>query len=158
MLIRVPAAAAVLAIGAALSGIAWRLLDAQVEREARARFEMLVADSRSDAQARLRSYYDVLNGLRGLFEAVPGASRVAFHRYVANLEPVSRPAEMRAISFARYVRAELYEYRFTRLADGSGAWWKRQRVRSYLRPLSLDDAELRQFIEGHGWRWVSTAP
>ena len=38
-----------------------------------------------------------------------------------------------------YIRAELYEYKFTRAGDRSGAWWERKRVDSYLRPVSLED-------------------
>ena len=38
-----------------------------------------------------------------------------------------------------YIRAELYEYRFTRRGTGSGTWWERKRVGPYLRPVSLAD-------------------
>ena len=38
-----------------------------------------------------------------------------------------------------YIRAELYEYRFTRFGDPPGAWWKRRRIGLYLRPVSLND-------------------
>ncbi len=51
----------------------------------------------------------------------------------------------------RYVRAELYEYRFTRLGDRTGAWWERERVGPYLPPLSLDDRALRDFVSRQGW-------
>ena len=39
----------------------------------------------------------------------------------------------------RFVRAELYDYRFTTLAERrtTGAWWKREYVGDYLPPLSL---------------------
>ena len=37
-----------------------------------------------------------------------------------------------------YIRAELYEYHFTRDSD-SKTWWERKRVGGYLPPLSLDD-------------------
>jgi hypothetical protein len=46
----------------------------------------------------------------------------------------------------RYVRAELYEYRFTRLGDAGGAWWTRTRVAPYMRPLSQEDPDLREFL------------
>jgi Lipase maturation factor len=51
----------------------------------------------------------------------------------------------------RYVRGELYKYRFTRPGDGSGAWWERTRVASYLRPLSVDDPALVRIVEARGW-------
>jgi hypothetical protein len=50
----------------------------------------------------------------------------------------------------RYVRAELYEYRFTRIGDGSGAWWTRTRVGPYMRPLALEDPALREFLRARG--------
>ncbi|WP_437942474.1 lipase maturation factor family protein [Sorangium sp. So ce341] len=51
----------------------------------------------------------------------------------------------------RYIRAELYRYSFTRIGDGSGAWWRRERVGAYLPPLSADDPALRRFLAAHGW-------
>jgi predicted DCC family thiol-disulfide oxidoreductase YuxK len=39
----------------------------------------------------------------------------------------------------RYIRAELYEYRFTNFAErrATGAWWKRELIGEYLPPVSL---------------------
>ena len=39
----------------------------------------------------------------------------------------------------RYIRAELYDYRFTTFAErrATGAWWKRERIGEYLPPISL---------------------
>jgi len=51
----------------------------------------------------------------------------------------------------RWIRADLYRYRFTRLGDGSGAWWQRERVSEYMRPVSLEDPDLLDFLEEHGW-------
>jgi len=53
----------------------------------------------------------------------------------------------------RYVRADRYRYRFTRLGDPSGDWWTRTRVGPYLPTLSLTHPGLREFIEAHGWSW-----
>ena len=41
----------------------------------------------------------------------------------------------------RYVRAELYDYRFTSLAErhATGSWWKREFIGEYLPPLSLPE-------------------
>jgi hypothetical protein len=57
----------------------------------------------------------------------------------------------------RYVRAERYRYRFTRLGEHTDAWWSRTHLGPYLQPVSLDSAPLRAFIEGHGWTWEETA-
>ena len=51
----------------------------------------------------------------------------------------------------RYIRAELYRYAFTKIGDGSGAWWRRERVGEYLPPLSAEDPALLRFLEAHGW-------
>ncbi len=50
-----------------------------------------------------------------------------------------------------YVRADLYRYEFTRPGDPSGAWWTRRYLRPWLRPLSRDDASLREFLAAYGW-------
>jgi hypothetical protein len=39
----------------------------------------------------------------------------------------------------RFIRAELYRYHFTRIGDGSNAWWKRERTDSYFPPVSAED-------------------
>ena len=41
----------------------------------------------------------------------------------------------------RYLRARLYDYRFTSFAErrATGAWWKRERMGDYLPPVSLSD-------------------
>jgi hypothetical protein len=48
----------------------------------------------------------------------------------------------------RYVRAERYRYHFTRI--GSQAYWRRERIGSYLPALSLDDPRLLDFLSEHG--------
>jgi diguanylate cyclase (GGDEF)-like protein len=101
---RIPLATIVLLAGIALSLVAWRIVEAQVEREARGRFEALVAESRSQLQARMQTYYSVLNGLRGLFQASPAVDRAAFHRYVDSLN--TQAADVRAVSFVRRVTAQ----------------------------------------------------
>ena len=101
---RFPLATLVLAAGIALSIVAWRLVETQIDREARTRFDALVGASRSELQSRMQTYYGVLNGLRGLFQANLALDRAAFHRYVASLN--LSESEVRAISFVRHVRGE----------------------------------------------------
>jgi hypothetical protein len=50
----------------------------------------------------------------------------------------------------RYIRAELYEYHFTR-DRSNGAWWERKWEAHYLPTLSLNDEGLRQYIQAYGW-------
>ena len=51
----------------------------------------------------------------------------------------------------RYIRAELYRYRFTRPDEADGSWWKRERVGQWLPPLSADNPDLLQFLKAEGW-------
>lgn len=48
-----------------------------------------------------------------------------------------------------FIRAQLYEYRFTRLGDEGGAWWTRQRVGTYLPALSADHPGLVEFLQSY---------
>jgi hypothetical protein len=49
----------------------------------------------------------------------------------------------------RYVRALLYRYRFA--VDRRTGWWERGLLGEYLRPLSLDDPELTEFLRRRRW-------
>ena len=50
----------------------------------------------------------------------------------------------------RWVRAELYEYRFASKEEAArGLHWSRRREREYMPPLSLE--KLKPFLEGNGW-------
>ncbi len=51
----------------------------------------------------------------------------------------------------RFMRADLYQYRFTRPGEDPGSWWKREFVANYLPPLSLESPGLRRFLEPLGW-------
>lgn len=56
----------------------------------------------------------------------------------------------------RFVRAELYRYQFSRPGDGNPDWWRRTRAETFMRPVSLDDPELLQFLRAHGWEATSS--
>lgn len=51
----------------------------------------------------------------------------------------------------KFIRAELYEYHFTSRSDATADWWKRQRIGSYLPPLSADDPALQNFLRANNW-------
>ena len=53
----------------------------------------------------------------------------------------------------RYVRAELYRYRFTDPKEKreTGQWWKRELVAEYFPPVSLQTASFRSLLERMGW-------
>jgi hypothetical protein len=50
-----------------------------------------------------------------------------------------------------YVRAEYYEYHFTK-DRSNGAWWERKRIRTFLPPVTARDPQLQQFIKSQGWK------
>jgi hypothetical protein len=50
----------------------------------------------------------------------------------------------------RWIRVVLFRYEFTRLGDGSDAWWTRTPAGMYLRPLRADDPDLAAFLLGRG--------
>ena len=52
----------------------------------------------------------------------------------------------------RYIRAELFVYRFAPAGDPSGAWWRRERRGPWLPPLAADDPRLLRFLESYGWK------
>jgi hypothetical protein len=49
----------------------------------------------------------------------------------------------------RYVRAELYLYKFTKI--GEEGYWKRVWMHSYLPPLSLNDESFREYLKDEEW-------
>ncbi|MGO9835821.1 MAG: lipase maturation factor family protein [Polyangiaceae bacterium] len=50
----------------------------------------------------------------------------------------------------RWIRAGLWRYRFSQSHE-DGAWWTRERVDEYLRPLSLGDRGFREYVRNFGW-------
>jgi len=51
----------------------------------------------------------------------------------------------------RFVRAQYYEYHFSKPGDPTGAWWDRRLAGSWLPPLSEDDPRIRRFLAANGW-------
>ena len=49
------------------------------------------------------------------------------------------------------MRARLFRYRFAPPDDPSGAWWRRELVATWLRPISAADEELVGFLRERGW-------
>ncbi len=52
-----------------------------------------------------------------------------------------------------YVRARLFEYRFTTVAERSktGAWWTRKEIGLYFPPVSLETPGFRRLLISQGW-------
>jgi hypothetical protein len=51
----------------------------------------------------------------------------------------------------RWIRAGLYEYRFTRWGERGAGWWTRRYLGPYLPAISADDSSLAEFLRGYGW-------
>lgn len=59
----------------------------------------------------------------------------------------------------RYVRAMLYEYRFTTPQEraATGNWWKREYAHPYLPPIALDTPGFLEVLQQQGWKEYSYA-
>ena len=97
---------AALALGLAASLAIFLLVKALLEREARQRFEVVVAESASLIQKRIDSYNAVLYNARGFFNARGKVTRPEFNRYFKSLELAKLYPGMVTLNFARYVPAE----------------------------------------------------
>lgn len=51
----------------------------------------------------------------------------------------------------RYIRAVLYRYSFAKPGNSQGDWWKRERIGTWLPPMSVNDTSLINFLKGEGW-------
>ncbi len=99
------AAWAVLVVGLAISAAGALLVAAQVEREARLRFDSAVRDVQTDIRTRVIEYAEVLYGARGLMAAVDGVSRDQFRRYIRDLDLSARYPGIQVIHYSRRISA-----------------------------------------------------
>jgi hypothetical protein len=51
----------------------------------------------------------------------------------------------------RYIRAILYRYAFALPGNPQGLWWKRERIDTWLPPMSANDKILLDFLKAEGW-------
>jgi hypothetical protein len=51
----------------------------------------------------------------------------------------------------RYIRAMLYRYAFAPPGNPQGLWWKRERIDTWLPPMSVNDKILLDFLKAEGW-------
>jgi len=52
----------------------------------------------------------------------------------------------------RFLRAQHYRYRFAPANAQDAAWWQRELLGSFVRPVSLGDPELEAFVRRRGWQ------
>jgi len=99
-------AVVVLAVGLALSAAASYWAVNQFARDAKAKFEIAVAEADDGLERRIQANTDVLHGVRGLFSASESVSRDTFRRYVSSLNLEQRYPGIQAVSFSRRVPLE----------------------------------------------------
>lgn len=96
----------VLAIGIPASFFLFVLIRDSVENIARLRFERQANDSNGIIENRLRSYADVLYGLRALFASEDPVDRLRFHRFVQSLDLENHYPGFDSLNYAAYVPAK----------------------------------------------------
>src|SRR6185369_13285115 len=95
----------VFAVGTALSGAAALFVAWQIEQDTNQQFDHVVAEAQDTIEARIRSYSDVLLGVRALFIASDSVSRDEFRTYIATLDLNHRYPGIQVIHYARRVQA-----------------------------------------------------
>jgi len=94
---------AMLVLGIPASLLLFSLIQDAVEDVAQLRFERYASDTKYVIEARVRSYADVLHGLRALFATQDHVTRVQFHRFVESLELKRRYPGFDVVNYAAYV-------------------------------------------------------
>ncbi len=51
----------------------------------------------------------------------------------------------------KYVRAELYIYKFAKPGNAQQLWWTREKVGEWIQPLSINDPRLADYLKSVGW-------
>jgi diguanylate cyclase (GGDEF)-like protein len=92
-----------LATGIVASVLLFFVVKDNVENEAQLRFERQASDAKHVIEARIKSYFDVLYGLRALFSKWDSISRAEFHQYVAALDLAHRYPGFQGLNYAEYV-------------------------------------------------------
>src|SRR5436309_15945129 len=96
----------VLTIGITASFFLFALVRDSVENVARLRFEREANAANSVVEDRLRSYSDVLYGLRALFASETPVDRLRFHRFIESLDLKHRYPGFDSLNYAAYVLAK----------------------------------------------------
>jgi signal transduction histidine kinase/ActR/RegA family two-component response regulator len=109
-----------LVAGLAVSAVAFFTVRALVEREERARFEALAAESTARIRSRIEAYDAVLYGLRAMMMSSDHVTRADFRRYVETLDLAQHYPAVVSANFARHVKqAEKAAYEARVRADTS---------------------------------------
>src|SRR5688572_7734801 len=96
----------VFAAGVAIAILACAVAQSRVERHAITKIDAAVNEARDAIDARLRSSYDVIYGMQGLFRASTHVTRQDFHAYIAGLNLAERHPGMRSVTYGELIPAE----------------------------------------------------
>lgn len=97
----------ILVIGIAVSVASYWAVKANVEKEARLRFDRQASDAHHNIEARVRSYIDVMYSLGTLFRTFHDVPRAQFHSYVTGLDLERRFPGFQNLNYASQIpRAE----------------------------------------------------
>ena len=105
ILSRASTAYVVLSAGLLLSLTAAWLIEKQVKYEARLKFEGIVSDWPDAIEARIRTYADILLGIRGMYIAADAVSRAEFRSYINSLELYRRYPGVQVIHYGHRISA-----------------------------------------------------
>lgn len=92
-----------LVAGVLLSIFIFTVIRADIEREARLRFDRYASDAKHVMEARIHSYADILYGLRGAFASSEGINRARFRRLYESLDLKRRYPGFEVVNFAARV-------------------------------------------------------
>ena len=92
-----------LILGVIASAAVWRFAESKLERDARAAFNEVIRDAAETVELRLRGFYDILYGLRGLFGAIDYVTPQTFTRFVDSTELERRYPGFRTFTYSTRV-------------------------------------------------------
>jgi diguanylate cyclase (GGDEF)-like protein len=96
----------VLLVGMALSVVAGQSVREEMRRDAQLHFDTAAANATVQVERRFAAYFEVLVGLRALFDTVDEVSREDFQRYAQALALKRNFPGYQVLNFAPYVSAE----------------------------------------------------
>ena len=96
-----------LVLGLVISFVAWRVAEQQIDREAAAQFQQDTARAAEAIDRRVQEYFNILIGLKGLFDASDRVTREEFRLYLSGFKLERRYTGVRVVTFSqRVTRAE----------------------------------------------------
>ena len=93
----------VLAVGLAISFVAWRFTESRVNAEIAGEFQQKTSRAVETIDRRIQDSVNLLLGVRGLFNATDNVDRGEFQRYLSGFHLERRFSVIRVLTFSRHV-------------------------------------------------------